>query len=241
MANPTVIDVAQQAPQFFDTLQAQQQQAFQGNQAALNAVSQAWAPVLQTGAVPYGFSAGLDNLLQSNVISTGTTAEVNAANAAALQQRQLAGGAPGAAPAGAQAQINADLAATSQQQIAKGLQAEKIAGYQQGVTNLEEGTKAELGIAGAEEAPQLGQAATGAGGLALSAGEAEFQENQQTSLMSEVGQGLDLAGKAVGVATGIGDVGSMFSNSMGNNPKTSAGISASQAAQPGVEDDLSYI
>jgi len=217
MANPTVIDVAQQAPQFFDTLQAQQQQAFQGNQAALNAVSQAWAPVLQTGAVPYGFSAGLDNLLQSNVISTGTTAEVNAANAAALQQRQLAGGAPGAAPAGAQAQINADIAATGQQQIAKGLQAEKIAGYQQGVTNLEAGTRAELGIAGAEEAPQLGQAATGAGGLALSAGEAQFNENQISSPMNIAKGVIGDVTSAAGAITGIGDVGSMFSNSMGGS------------------------
>jgi len=212
-ANPTVSLIAKQAPQWFDTLQAEQQQAFQGNQAALNAVVGMWKPVLQTGVIPYGFSSGLDQLLQSNVISTGTQAEVNAANAVALQEQQAAGGA-NVLPTGAQAAINAQIAATGQQKIAEGLQREKLAGYQQGITTLEDATKAELGVAGAEEAPQLAGAGTQAGSLALQAGEEQFKESQATSPFARIGQIAGLVSQGIGDVVGIGNLGSMFSKVM---------------------------
>lgn len=180
MANPTVIGVAQNGSQFFDTLQAQQQQAFGGNQGALQAISKAWAPVLQTGAVPYGYSAGLDRLLSSNAIQQGAAATANAQNAAALQRKQAAGGA-NVMPTGADAQINADIAAKGAQSTAQALTGIKEAGFQQGLTNLSGATQAELGIASGENETGLGEAATGAGALALNAGQAQWQENQVTS------------------------------------------------------------
>lgn len=180
MANPTVTGVAQQGSQFFDSLQQQQQQAFGGNQAALQAVSSAWAPVLQTGAVPYGYSAGLDQLLSSNAIQEGAAATTNAQNAAALQEKQAAGGA-NVMPTGAQAQISADIAAKGAQSTAQALTGIKEAGYQQGLSNLTGATQAELGVAGGENETGLAEGATGAGALALNAGQAQWQENQVTS------------------------------------------------------------
>lgn len=195
--------IADQAPQFFDTLQAQQQQAFQGNQAALDAISAAWKPVLQTGVIPYGFSPAMDQLLQSNVIDTGITGEVNASNAAALRQQQLSGGA-NVLPTGASAQIDADIKALGQQKIAEGLQREKMAGYEQGFKNLMGGTQAELGIAGAENETGLASAANSAGNLALSAGAERFKENQANSMFSKVMGTLGAVGNFAKDISGAG-------------------------------------
>lgn len=202
MANPTVTNTATTGGQFFDTLIGQQQQAFGGNQAALQAVSSAWAPVLQTGAVPYGYSATLDNLLQSNIVQQGAAATTNAQNAAALQEKQAAGGA-NVMPTGAQDQINATIAAKGAQSTAQSLAQEKEAGFQQGLTNLEGATQAELGIASGENETGLAEGATGAGALALNAGQAQWQENQVTSplnltssILSDIGKGAEAYGAA---------------------------------------------
>ena len=198
MANPIVVDTANSASQFFHALQTQQQQAFGENQAALNAVSTAWGPVLSTGVVPYGYSPGLDSLLQANAIQTGTRAETNAMNATALQEKQESGGA-NVMPTGANDALNAQITATGQQSIASGLQKEKIAGYSQGLANLEGGTKAELGIADATDPSKAASAATGAGGLAEQAGAEEFKENQETGGLAQfegISSGLANLGKA---------------------------------------------
>jgi hypothetical protein len=231
MANPVVKSIADNGLQFYNTLVAQQNQAFGENQNALQLLSKAWAPVLSSGQVPYGFSPQLDALLQANVMDTGAQAESNATSAAALAEKQAAGGA-NVAPTGADAQINADIAATGQQAIAKGLQGEKIAGYQQGLNELEGGTDAELGIAGASNPSSYSQSAVGAGDMAEKAGAEEFKENFETSspqaIMGEISQGVGLAGQIAGAAMGIGDVGSMFSSSM-----SGAGPTAGQSGLPG--------
>lgn len=231
MANPVVKSVADNGLQFYNTLVAQQQQAFGENQNALNLLQKAWGPVLTSGAVPYGYSPQLDALLQANVMDTGAQAETNATNAAALQEKQASGGA-NVAPTGADAQINADIAATGQQAIAKGLQGEKIAGYEEGLKNLEGGTDAELGIAKATDPNQSAEAATGAGSMAEKAGAEEFQENYETSSphasLGDIAQGVGIAGGIAGDIMGVGDVGSMFSSSM-----SGAGPTAGQSGLPG--------
>jgi hypothetical protein len=179
MANPTVIDVAQQGQEFFSQLQNEQQTMWGQNQTALNTLSKAWAPVLQSGVVPYGYSPGLDSLLQANVLQTSGQATANAENAAALQEKQAAGGA-NVAPTGGNEAINAEILAKGQQSAATGLQNEKIAGYKQGLANLEGGTQAEEGILEDTNPEKAAEAATGAGGLALSAGAEQFKENQET-------------------------------------------------------------
>ena len=204
MANPIVIDTANSASQFFHSLQTQQKQLFGENQAALSALTKAWGPVLSTGVVPYGYSPGLDSLLQANAIQTGTQAETNAMNAEALRQKQESGGA-NVAPTGANEALNAQITATGQQNIASGLQKEKIAGYQQGLANLEGGTKAELGIASATDPGRAAEAATGAGSLAEQSGAEMFKENLATGPMATF----------KGIAGGLADLGKAASGFAG--------------------------
>ena len=187
MSNPVVKSTANSALSFMDTLQGEQNQAFAGNQAALSAIQSAWAPILAGGAIPAGYSAGLDNLLQTQIRDTGAQGTANAEDAAALKQQQLSGGAPGAGPSGASQAIDAQIEATGQQSTAKNLQAEKTADYQQGVANLEGATTAEQAIANGESDVGLAGASTGAGSLAASAGNAEWQENQTSSIGSILG------------------------------------------------------
>jgi hypothetical protein len=90
--------------------------------------------------------------------------------------------------------VNAQITATGQQHIAEGLQKEKIAGYSQGLANLEGGTKAELGIADATDPSKAAGAAAGMGGLAEQSGAEMFKENQASSMFSKVMGGLSTVG-----------------------------------------------
>lgn len=196
-------------------LQGEQQSAFANNQAALSAVSSAWAPVLAGGSIPYGYSPGLDSLLKSNIVNQGATATTNAENASQLQQLQKSGGAPGAAAPGSQAAINAEIEAKGQQSTAQNLSNEKIAGYEQGETNLKDATSAELGVAGGQNDVGLAGASTQSGDLAASAAEAAWQENQTSSpaaIIGDIGAAAGDVGKIAGAVSGIGDIGSMFSS-----------------------------
>lgn len=183
--------------------------AFGNQEAAYNAVNSMWAPVIKSGAIPYGYSPQLDQLLQANIMSTGSQAEANAMNEAALQAKQASGGAD-VLPSGAQEAINAQIAATGQQKIASGLQQEKISGYQQGVSNLEAATQATLGAAGLESPTGLASGAVGAGGLQLQAGEAQFAENQATSGWADLGHVAGAIGDIGQGMSGIGDFASIF-------------------------------
>jgi hypothetical protein len=180
MANSSVIQASQSGLNFMNTLQQQQGVAFAGNQAALSSLSSAWAPVLATGAVPYGYSAGLDSLLQSQIRDNGATATANAENASALQQKQQSGGAA-VLPQGSQEAVNAEIEAKGQQATATNLAGEKEAGYKQGLSNLEGATQAESAIASGENETGLASGAIGAGGLGLAGAEAQWQENQGSS------------------------------------------------------------
>ena len=108
-------------------------------------------------------------------------------------------------PTGASDAVRAQILATGQQSIASGLQKEKIAGYQQGLANLEGGTKAELGIASATDPGRAAEAATGAGGLAEQAGSEVFKENLATGPMATF----------KGVAGGLADLGKAASGFAG--------------------------
>jgi hypothetical protein len=50
----TLNNIKNSAATFMDTLQGQQNTAFAGNQAALNAVSGAWGSIAAGGAIPEG-------------------------------------------------------------------------------------------------------------------------------------------------------------------------------------------
>lgn len=199
MANQTVIDVGNSSDAFFHQLQAEQQTMWGENQTALGALSKAWAPVLSSGVIPYGYSAGLDSLLQANVLQTSATATSNAENAAALQEKQASGGA-NVGPTGSNEAINAEILARGQQSAATGLQNEKIAGYKQGVQNLEGATQAEMGIIDATNPEKAAEAALGAGNLAETAGAERFKENQSTGPLATfegIAGGLANLGTAV--------------------------------------------
>jgi hypothetical protein len=213
MSNPIVKSTANSANAFFDSLQGEQGAAFAGNQAALNALQSAWSPILAGGSIPAGYSPGLDAMLQSQIRSQGAQATSNATNAAELRQQQQSGGAD-VLPTGANAAVDAQIQAQGQQSTAAGLENEKIADYQQGVANLEGATKAELGIASGEDETGLANAATGAGGLGLNAAEAEWKENQASS----VGAILGDIGAGIGDATGIAGLASGFMPTGGGSP-----------------------
>jgi hypothetical protein len=200
MSQTGISETKQSALNFMNTLQSQQNTAFQGNQAALDAVSGAWTNILNGGAIPAGYSAGLDQMLQSNIRNNAATSTANAVDAAELQQRQASGGAPGAAPAGADQAIRTQIADAGQASENANLTAEKTADYQQGVANLEGATQGELGVATGENEVGLAGAATGSGQLGLSAAQAQWQENQTSSpaaILGDIGTGVgDLAGVA---------------------------------------------
>jgi hypothetical protein len=204
MANAIVKDVADSSNQFFDALQGQQQTMFGENQTALDTLSKAWGPVLASGTVPYGYSPGLDSMLQANIMQTSATATSNAENAEALQQKQASGGA-NVAPTGSNEAINAEILARGQQSEATGLQNEKIAGYQQGLANLEGGTAAENDILNATNPEKAAEAATGAGSLAEQSGAEEFKENQETGPLAIASS---ITGDFANVAKGVGSLAS---------------------------------
>ncbi len=148
-----------------------------------------------------GYSPGLDKLLQSQITSQGATGTANAENAAQLQQKQQSGGA-NVLPQGANSAINAEIAAKGAASTNTNLTNEKIADYQQGLTNLEGATNAELGVASGENEVGLAGAATGSGALAVNAGNTEFQENQQTgspaAILGNIGAGANDASAIFG-------------------------------------------
>jgi hypothetical protein len=220
-SDPTVDAMAKGGLQFFDTLAAQQQQTFRGAQSALDVISKAWGPILAGGAVPFGFSPGLDSLLKANIIQTGTEGISNAVAAMQLREQQQSGGAP-TMPTGASEQLMAQIEATGQQGIARGLQQEKLAGYEQGMKTLTGATEAELGIARAEDATGMAREATGAGSLALEAGKERWAEKQSGGILSNITSIAKGIGDVTGAITGIGNVGSMFQNVMARTPSTSS-------------------
>ena len=186
MANPQVTSLSEASPAFFQQLNQDQQEAFAGSQQALDSISQAWQPILQGGAVPFGYTEQLDNLLQSQDINQGNAAITNSENAAALKEQQASGGA-NVAPTGAQAQINAAISDEGQSAINQALSGTQEAGYQQGLENLEGGTNAELGIASEENPAGLANAATNALNAGVNAGNTEWKENQAGSFMNVLG------------------------------------------------------
>lgn len=198
MANPGVIQTSQSALNFMNTLQAQQNTAFQGNQQALDAVQGAWGNILAGGAIPPGYSAGLDAMLQTNIRNNSAAGEVNAKDAAALQAKQAGGGA--LAPAGETAAVNAQIDAGTNASLNQNLTAEKTADYEQGITNLDSATKAELGVAQGENEVGLASASTGSGQLGLGASQAQWQENQTSSPAAILGD----------IGTAVGDAGAIF-------------------------------
>jgi hypothetical protein len=235
MSNPVVKAVANEGLDFFNTLQGQQQTMFGENQTALQALSKAWGPVLSSGAVPYGYSAGLDSMLQANVLQTTSQATSNAENAEALQQKQQSGGA-NVAPTGANAAVNAEILAKGQQAQGTGLQQEKIAGYEQGLKNLEGGTQAENDILNATDPSKAANAVVNAGNMAEKAGTDEFNENQETgspmAIMKDISAGVGLATQIAGAGAGfagMGGGGSPLSGMQASNAAMTAQISPTEA------------
>jgi hypothetical protein len=238
MANAIVKDVADQSNEFFDQLQSQQQTMFGENQTALDTLSKAWAPVLATGTVPYGYSAGLDSMLQANVLQTTSQATSNAENAEALQQKQQSGGA-NVAPTGANAAVNAEILAKGQQAQGTGLQQEKIAGYEQGLKNLEGGTQAENDILNATDPSKAANAVVNAGNMAEKAGVDEWTENQATgspmAIMKDIGAGVGLATQIAGAGAGFAGMGggggdaSMLDDAQATNAQMTDQISPTEA------------
>jgi hypothetical protein len=194
----TLNNIKNSAATFMDTLQGQQNTAFAGNQAALNAVSGAWGSIAAGGAIPEGYSPGLDKMLQSQIVSNSAAGTANAQDAAALQEKQ-AGGGNNVLPSGADAATSAEINAKGAASENTNLQAEKTADYEQGTKNLEGMTQAELGVASGENETGLASASTGSGELGESAATAQWQEDQTSSPAAILGD----IGSAAGDASAI--------------------------------------
>lgn len=203
--DPIVKATAKDSLQFFGLLQAEQQSAFGKSQAALDAVAKAWAPVIASGQIPYGFSPGMDSLLKANIVDLGAAATTNAMAAQQLRDMQQSGG-TAVLPAGASAQLEAVTRVAGMESTAQQLRQEKLAGYQAGLQALTAGTEAELGVARGEEATGLAGEATRAGQQALAAGEAEFKESQSTGILSRIGQVAGVAGGIIGDVTSLAGI-----------------------------------
>lgn len=150
---------------FMENLQGEQSQQFSQEQQAQQQVQKAWAPIVAGGAYQYGFSTAEDQQLQQNIVNQGAQAVQNTENASLLREQQESGGAQ-TAPTGADAAINAQVAATGAQSTATNLANEKLAGYEQGSKLFQEGTAAETSVAELANPSGYAGAATGAAGAA---------------------------------------------------------------------------
>jgi hypothetical protein len=146
-----------------------------------------------------------------------------------LREQQMGGGAE-ALPSGAGEQLRAQIEATGQQGIAKGLQSEKIAGYDQGLKTLEGGTQAELGIANAWNPAARAEATTGAGNLALNAGTENWKEKQSGGILANIDAVAKTAEDVMGAVTGAGSMGAMFKGTSSVLSKNGANVAQSAKA-----------
>jgi hypothetical protein len=181
---------------FLQNMQDEQQTQFQNEQTAQNQVQQAWAPIVAGGAYQYGFSTAEDQQLQGNIENAGAQATENTENAAQLRQQQATGGA-GGGPAGGQAALDAQIAATGAQSTATNLGQEKEQGYSAGRQLFEQGTGAEEAVAGLSSPTSYANSANTAASTAMSGQEALDAANAN-SLLSKV------VGGVVGAIPGIG-------------------------------------
>lgn len=204
---------------FMGDLIGEQNAAWGTNQAISQQISNMWASVAKSGQLPYGFAPSLDAALRTNIFNLGTQATTNAVNAQQLREQQESGGAP-VLPTGANAQTEAVAQTLGQQQTAQALGQERIAGYQQGVTNLTSATKG-LETAGELESPTgIASAAVGEGGNVNKVAQLGSQE-QQSNLLHSV-----LSGGVAGALGNLDTAGTSSAGEQGMNLLTgfAAGI-----------------
>ena len=173
---------------FMSTLQGEQATQFANEQQAQNQVQQAWSPIVAGGAYQYGFSTAEDQELHSQIINQVAQATQNTENASLLREQQESGGAS-SAPTGADAAVNAQVAATGAQNTGNELVQEKEEGYQQGSKLFQEGTAAEEDVATLANPNGAAGAATGAAGAA-----------NQSQQMVDAGNANSLTSKLLGGA-----------------------------------------
>lgn len=171
---------------FTSTLMGEQNAAWGTNQAATQTLMAAWAPVLQSGQIPYGYSPALDTALRTDIVNQGSQATTNAINAQLLREQQEAGGAQ-VLPTGANAQVEAVTEALGQQKTAEALTQEREAGFNQGITNLEGATKGIAGAAELESPTGIASAANSAGSELLAGATEQYKENQNSLLKQVLG------------------------------------------------------
>jgi hypothetical protein len=230
-ANQALARTNQAQLNFMNATQQYWSQQVTTQEAAQAQVNQA-ASAFMSGNIPFGYSPALDQLLQANVMQTGSQGISNAINALQLQLKQQSGGAS-TAPSGASAALEAQVEATGQQGIAQGLQAEKIAGYQQGAANLKAGMEGELGVAESANPNAAANASTGVSQAAASSAEQMFQEQQATGPLAVAGKIIGDVSEGIGDVVGIGDIGSMFQNyGPSQSSVYSQGIPVMQSAAP---------
>lgn len=184
--------------QFMQTMQNEQNIAFQGFQDALNTVKARMTPIANGGIYQYGFSTPEDQNLQNLIETQGALGTAHSVAAEQLRQQQLSGGAE-VLPTGAQATMELQARETGAQKTAEALAQEKELGYQVGRENFLQSTGALERVAGLENPTGFANAATSAEGEALNA-QKQVDKMNANSLTSKILGGV--IGGAVGYATG---------------------------------------
>lgn len=170
---------------FTSQLMGEQATAWGTNVAASNALMSAWSPILSSGQIPYGFNPTLDAALRTNIVNQGTQATANAINAEQLRAQQESGGV--GLPSGAEKQIEAVTGVVGAQKTAQQLEEERLAGFQQGVTNLTSATSGIEKAAALESPTGIAEAANQAGGQLLAGAQEQYKENQNSLWKSVLG------------------------------------------------------
>jgi hypothetical protein len=193
-SNPQTTANATEDEQFQQTLQNAYNTTFAGQQAALNTVNSAMAPIVAGGEYQYGYGTAENAAMQSEIENAGATATTNSIAAQQLREQQQAGGA-GVLPSGAQAALESEARTTGAQSTAAALNQQEIGGYEVGRQNFQQAVGAEEQVAQLENPTGVAGAASEAEGQAINA------QNQVNQLQSNSLTGRLLGGGIGGAIT----------------------------------------
>lgn len=208
--------VSNEQAAYYQTIQQQQAQAYSGQQAILDSLKQAWAPVLAAGPSQQGFSADQRNALNTQAIE-GTGAEYQKASQAVRELQAARGGGNQVLPSGVDEQQQAQIAsAAAGDQASKRLNIVN-ADYAAGRANFSDATSALAGAAGMYAPTSYASAANQAGQNAFGSATQVQQMNNQGSFWNTIGGVLGgAAGAFLGGSGGfLGTAGKGLAGNMG--------------------------
>ena len=194
-ASSTETDLAKQQTGLFDTMQSELSTVFGASSNTYNMLNAAYSPIVAAGDNQMGYSLATNNLLRSQIVTTG--AQQFAADAKGVREETAAmGGGNSMMPSGFGVGASMSVANQAANSVASNLAKESADDAQLGQNNFWTAAK---GMAGD---PNVFDAATSAGKAAESGGQAAFGEehaiNQENvaadnAIVGTIGAGLSMA------------------------------------------------